>query len=496
MNEYPRKHPCAHFLEGEWVEGKGSEFRSLCPATSDTVWVGTSATPSEVDRSVVSARAAFADWACRPTEERIGFAERFAEEIRKREDQLARLISREMGKPVWESRTEVAGVVGKVNLTIQAMQERRSFVSKKIGGSNTATWYRPLGVIGVLGPFNLPAHLPNGHIVPALLAGNTVVFKPSDQTPAVGQLMVDAWNAAGIPPGVLNLVQGKVETAQRLAYHSDLDGLLFTGSHGVGLELSRHFGNHPEKLLALELGGNNPLVVHDVDDIEAAVVTIVQSAFITSGQRCTCARRLILVEGPRTDELLNRLLAAVDQIRIGASTELPEPFMGPVVSQEVAERLMRTQDQLCQVGGQALISMGQNRRFPSLLSPGLIDVTGILDVPDEEWFGPLLQVLRVPDFDEAINAANSTKYGLSAGLLSDSRERYDQFRFEVKAGIINWNRPTTGASGALPFGGVGKSGNHRPSGYFAIDFCSDPVASLESTKLSLPENLPVGILEL
>ncbi|MEC8389115.1 MAG: aldehyde dehydrogenase family protein, partial [Planctomycetota bacterium] len=202
------------------------------------------------------------------------------------------------------------------------------------------------------------------------------------------------------------------------------------------------------------------------------------------------------VEGPRTDALLNRLLAAVDQIRIGASTERPEPFMGPVVSPEVAERLMRTQDQLCEVGGQALISMGQNRRFPSLLSPGLIDVTGILDVPDEEWFGPLLQVLRVPDFDEAINAANSTKYGLSAGLLSDSRERYDQFRFEVKAGIINWNRPTTGASGALPFGGVGKSGNHRPSGYFAIDFCSDPVASLESTKLSLPENLPPGILEL
>ena len=175
------------------------------------------------------------------------------------------------------------------------------------------------------GTFQLRVHLPIGHIVPALLAGNTVVFKPSDETPAVGELMVDAWNAAGLPPGVLNLVQGKVETAQRLAYHSDLDGLPFTGSHGVGLELSRHFGNHPEKLLALELGGNNPLVVHDLDNIEAAVVTILQSTFITSGQRCTCGRRLILVEGPRTDALSNRLLAAADQIRIGASTELPEP---------------------------------------------------------------------------------------------------------------------------------------------------------------------------
>ena len=496
MNEYPGKHPCVHFLEGEWVEGNGSVLRSSCPATLETVWVGTSATPSEVDRSIRSARAAFANWALLPTEERICFAERFAGEIRKREELLAGLISREMGKPLWESRTEVAGVVGKVNLTIRAMEERRGVVSKEIGGGHAGTWYRPLGVIGVLGPFNLPAHLPNGHIVPALLAGNTVVFKPSDQTPAVGELMVDAWNAAGLPPGVLNLVQGKVETAQSLAYHPDLDGLLFTGSHGVGLELSRHFGNHPEKLLALELGGNNPLVVHDVDNIEAAVITTIQSAFITSGQRCTCARRLILVEGPKTDAFLTRLLAAVDQIKIGASTEFPEPFMGPVVSTDMATRLMRTQNQLCEAGGQAMTSMRQNRRLPSLLSPGLIDVTGMPDVPDEEWFGPLLQVLRVPDFDEAIKAANSTKYGLSAGLLSDSRERYDQFRFEVKAGIINWNRPTTGASGALPFGGVGSSGNHRPSGYFAIDFCSDPVASLESTKLALPDDLPPGLLPL
>lgn len=482
-----------HYIQGEWRVGTGEEFFSWCPATSDRVWSGTHATADEVGAAVASAHDAFSDWARRPLDERLVFARAFAEEIQRREEMLSRLISREMGKPLWESRTEVAAVIGKVELTIQAIEERRSRISLEMGGGHAVTWYRPLGVVGVLGPFNLPAHLPNGHLVPALLAGNTTVFKPSDQTPAVGELMVDAWNSIGLPPGVLNLVQGGVETSKALAYHPQLDGLLFTGSYAVGVELSRWYGNHPEKLLALELGGNNPLVVHEVRNLDAAVMATLQSAFITSGQRCTCARRLIVVEGKSGDQFLEKLQMAMSSIRVGPFEQEPEPYMGPVVSAGVAERLMMAQEQLLSLGAQALRVMRRDQTRPAEVSPGLIDVTPVASSVDEEWFGPLLQVIRVSNFDHAIAVANDTHYGLAAGLLSDSRDLYEQFRFEVRAGIINWNRQTTGASGRLPFGGVGKSGNHRPSGYFAVDYCSDPVASLEFPECVMPESLPPGL---
>lgn len=482
-----------HFIQGEWRVGTGEELVSWCPSTSDRVWSGTRATAGEVDSALGAAHDAFSSWARRTLEERVAYAKAFAEEIKRREEMLSRLISREMGKPLWESRTEVAAVIGKVGLTLQAIEERRSRISLEMGGGHAVTWYRPLGVLGVLGPFNLPAHLPNGHIVPALLSGNTVVFKPSDQTPAVGELMVDVWNSVGLPAGVLNLVQGGVDTAKALAYHPRLHGLLFTGSYAVGLELSRWYGNYPEKLLALELGGNNPLVVHDVRNLDAAVLATLQSAFITSGQRCTCARRLIVVEGEKGDQFLDQLNKAVAGIRVGPFEQEPEPYMGPVVSAGVAERMMQAQDRLLSLGAKTLRAMERDQTRPAQVTPGLLDVTGMSSDVDEEWFGPLLQVIRVADFDEAIAVANETHYGLSAGLLSDSRELYEQFRFEVRAGIINWNRQTTGASGRLPFGGIGHSGNHRPSGYFAADYCSDPVASLEYPECVMPESLPPGL---
>jgi succinylglutamic semialdehyde dehydrogenase len=482
-----------HFIQGEWRVGQGEELVSWCPATADRVWSGTCATADEVDEAVRAARGALADWSRRPLEERIGYAKAFAEEIKRREDMFSRLISREMGKPLWESRTEVAAVIGKVGLTIQAIEERRNRVSLEMEGGHAVTWYRPLGVVGVLGPFNLPAHLPNGHLVPALLAGNTAVFKPSEQTPAVGELMVDAWHSVKLPSGVLNLVQGGVESAKSLAYHSELGGLLFTGSYAVGLELSRWYGNHPEKLLALELGGNNPLVVHEVNHLEAAVMATLQSAYVTSGQRCTCARRLIVVEGEWAQQFLQRLETAIANVQVGPFEQEPEPYMGPVVSSDAAEKLMQAQDRLLSRGATSRVRMQRDQTRLAQLTPGLIDVTEVSPAVDEEWFGPLLQVIRVPDFEHAIAAANATGYGLAAGLLSDSRERFEQFRFEVQAGIVNWNRQTTGASGRLPFGGIGHSGNHRPSGYFAIDYCSDPVASLEYPQCVLPDSIPPGL---
>ena len=481
------------FINGAWVTGDGPALHSRGPNGDDLVWSGTEALPGEIDLAVDSARRAFGGWSQTSFEQRIEIARRFAERIKRHSSVFARLISREMGKPLWEAYTEVAAVAGKVDVTIDAYRTRCGSAEELNNDVRGETWYRPLGALGVLGPFNLPAHLPNGQIVPALLAGNTIVFKPSELTPAVGEMLVDQWREADLPAGVINLVQGGPKSAEHLARHPQLDGLLFTGSYRVGLELSKWYGAFPEKMLALEMGGNNPLVVDRVRDLDAASLLVVQSAYITSGQRCTCARRLIVVDSPESDEFLEVLGRWIDRIDVGLFDQEPEPFLGPVVSLGAAERLLAAQSRLIEQGARSLRVMRQVGVHPAVLAPGLIDVTDVPHRLDEEWFGPLLQVIRVSSWEAALDEANRTRFGLAAGLLSDDANRFQEFRRRVRAGVLNWNRATTGASARMPFGGLGASGNHRPAGYHAVDFCADAVASSQSETLTLPQKLPTGI---
>jgi len=251
--------------------------------------------------------------------------------------------------------------------------------------------------------------------------------------------------------------------------------------------------DYPEKILALEMGGNNPLVVAEVQDQEAAIQQILLSAYLTSGQRCTCARRLILIENAGTDALLQRLSQRIQQIRVGWYDQTPEPFMGSVISRAAGESILRTWEQWRGLGGQPLVTPNPSDDYPALLTPGLIDMSTASDVPDEECFGPLLQVYRVASLEQAIHLANQTRYGLSAGLLTDRPDDWELFIKRIRAGVVNLNRQTTGASGKLPFGGCGWSGNHRPSGYYAADYCSFPVASLESEQLPSPDDSFPGL---
>ncbi len=353
--------------------------------------------------------------------------------------------------------------------------------------------HKPHGVVAVFGPYNFPGHLPNGHIVPALLAGNTVIFKPSEQTPKVAEEMLKLWQLAGLPDGVINLVQGELETGKALAAHPQLDGLFFTGSSQTGHVLHQQYAGHPDKILALEMGGNNPLIVKGVTDTKAAVHEIIQSAFISSGQRCTCARRLYVEQGRAGDELVAALVASVKQIRVGPWNSEPQPFMGSMISAQAAQGMLAAQAKLQLLGGESLLELSQLVTNTGLVSPGVIDVTAIAELPDEEYFGPLLQIVRYSDFNQAINLANRTRYGLSAGLLADDRKDFDYFLARIRAGIVNWNKQITGASGAAPFGGVGASGNHRASAYYAADYCAYPVASVEADKVELPANLSPGL---
>lgn len=471
----------------------GETITSRNPATGDVVWTGRAADEKAVDAAVTAARGASESWATATLDDRIAPLKRFAALLTERKAALAEAISVETGKPRWDSLTEIAAMIGKVDISIEAYCRRCAAAEERVPDAVGATRFKPHGVVAVLGPFNFPGHVPNGHIVPALVAGNTVVFKPSEFAPRVAELTLDVWRDAGLPPGVLNLVQGARDTGVLLSKHPGIDGLYFTGSYEAGVALQRAFAERPGCILALELGGNSPIVVHEAGDHDAAAYWTIQSAFASSGQRCTCARRLILLGNKEGDAFLERLAQVTRGIRVGPYTADPEPFMGPLIHNAAAKQVLDAQRGLQQRGGRSLIECRQVGDCPAMLTPGIIDATSVTDRPDREIFGPLLQVIRVPDFDAAIAEANRTRFGLVAALLSDNRVLYETFYRKVRAGLINWNRPTTGASSRLPFGGAGDSGNHRPTGSYATDYCSYPVASLERFWLVLPDKLTPGI---
>ncbi|MGB6137473.1 MAG: succinylglutamate-semialdehyde dehydrogenase [Shewanella sp.] len=481
------------YIQGQWFAGEGHEVNSTNPANGEVIWQGKTATPNQVNAAVDAARAAQFDWFMLGYDARLAIVEAYRAQLEANKDEIAETIAQETGKPQWETATEVGAMIGKIALSAKAHDKRTGTETNDLPAGRAVLRHKPHGVVAVFGPYNFPGHLPNGHIVPALLAGNTVVFKPSELTPKVAELMLKCWDKAGLPQGVVNLVQGEVETGKALASHPQIDGLFFTGSSRTGHILHQQYAGHPGKILALEMGGNNPLIVKGVSDTKAAVHDIIQSAYISSGQRCTCARRLYVEQGAQGDALIAELINAIKQIKVGPWNAQPQPFMGSMISETAARGMVAAQATLQSLGGVSLIELTQVEAGKGIVTPGLIDVTDIEELPDEEYFGPLLQLVRYSDFDQAIHLANATRYGLSAGLLADSREDYDYFLARIRAGIVNWNKQITGASGAAPFGGVGASGNHRASAFYAADYCAYPVASMEADSVSLPATLSPGL---
>lgn len=445
-----------------------------------------------IDAVIEKVRQGCEEWALTPLEHRIAVLNSFKQVLSDGTEELALTISQETGKPLWEARQEVQSMIHKIPLTIQAYRERNAVTELQVSQGKSYTRFKPYGVVAVLGPFNFPGHLPNGHIAPALLAGNGVIFKPSEYTPRTGELSRKYWIKGGLPENVFEVLQGGREIGSSLVNHPGIDGIFFTGSFETGKIFAEHFSKETGKILALEMGGNNPLLVSSVQDLQAASLVAIQSSFLSAGQRCSCARRLIVLEGDNGDRFLEVLVETAKKIRVGKYTDVPEPFMGPVISLAAAEKILNSTAALREKGGIDLLPLKQVDPNSPLLTPGIMDVTACQERPDEEIFGPFLQVIRVKDFNEGIKEANRTRFGLTAGLLSDKEEEYEQFYRKVKAGVINWNLPLTGASSANPFGGTGCSGNNRPSGYFAVDYCSYPVASLENPLLSAPKNL-IGI---
>src|SRR5881628_2080486 len=452
---------------------------SYDPATGAEVWSGEI---GDASAEVAAARAAWPEWAAHSHAYRIEAVRRFANVVRKKEAEFSELISRETGKPFWESKTEVAAVVNKVEISVDAYAERTP--QRKLEAALTnkiAVRHKPHGVLGVLGPYNFPAHLPNGHIVPALIAGNSLVFKPSEKTPGTGEFLVRCFHEAGVPEGALRLLIGGPDEGRALAGQPGIDGLLFTGSARAGSALHKQFADTPHKILALELGGNNPLVVWRTKDVEAAAVIAVQSAYLTAGQRCTAARRLIVEDGEE-GPLIDAITSLADRLIVDHPFADPQPFMGPVIDNAAADHVQEQWLNLMMKGAKPLRRLDRPFAERPYLTPALIDVTDAKDRPDEEIFGPVLQIIRVKDFDAAIDEANNTRFGLAASLIGGTPEQYDKFWATVRAGVINRNKPTNGAPSNAPFGGVGMSGNHRPSAFYAADYCAYPVTSSESDR--------------
>ncbi len=472
------------YIDGRWLAGTGESHQRLSPSDGGLAWQGNFAGKEQVEAAVHAAKTTFAAWSETKLEARIATCEAFAQYVTIHKDDLATLVAIETGKPMWEALTEAAAVAAKVTNSIDAILKRRWTTTEQSGNFMAVTRFRPHGGMLVLGPFNLPAHLPGAHIVPALLAGNTVVFKPSEWTPATGQWLVEAWLQAGLPKGVINLVHGAADVAIVAANHADVAGVLFTGSQRAGVSLHRLLAGQPHKVLALEMGGNNPLVVHNPNDIRGAAVTTILSAFITSGQRCTCARRLIITGKESYEQLTGALKELIPKIVCGRPFDEPQPFMGPLIHAQAAERMLAAQSQFIAGGAEALVPMQHSSDCSTLVTPGLLAVPSGHEIEDSEHFGPLLLVQPADDLNHAIELAGKTRFGLSAGFIGQRVEDFHHFLHHSRAGVINWNRQTTGASGKLPFGGIGQSGNHWPSGYFAADYCSYPVASLESHELA------------
>ncbi|MFC0179424.1 succinylglutamate-semialdehyde dehydrogenase [Thorsellia kenyensis] len=482
-----------HIINGEWLKGKGDIFTKRDPFYDIPLFDGNYADEALVNEAVQIAKNSGFGWYLKGIEHRVSVLKNYSNLLLKFKNELAVSISKETGKPFWESLTEVQAMIGKVDISIDAYHARTPTNSSNNGADLQALMHKPHGVLVVLGPYNFPGHLPNGHIVPALIAGNSVLFKPSELTPLTGTLLVRLLLAAGVDKGVVHLINGARETGQQLLNHPDINGVLFTGSASTGISIHKQLAGDVHKLIALEMGGNNPLIIDDFDSLKAALYTTTFSSFISAGQRCTCARRLIVKNSIKCDDFLTQFISATREISLGAWDDNPSPFMGTVINTVTADKLLRTESKLQHLGAKALLNMKQSTRIKALLSPGVIDATG-LRLPDEEYFGPLVTVYRYDSFEEAIDIANDTQFGLAAGLISKSPELFEEFKYKINAGIVNWNKPLTGASSMAPFGGIGKSGNHRPSAYYAADYCAYPVASMMSELLKCPEVLPSGLI--
>lgn len=473
------------------------EFKDISPADKKDLIMTVEYEFDHVNKAVESAKKAFSHWAALSLQDRANYLLRLKEVYTARKNDLAQAISRDMGKPLWEALTEAQTMIGKIDITLNESMKlvETQEIENALPGVKGVIRFKPRGVMAVLGPFNFPGHLPNGHIIPALITGNTIVFKPSEQTPYVGQIMAEMFHQADFPHGVFNLVQGLGETGRRLVAHELVDGILFTGSYDTGLKIKQETMTHYWKILALEMGGKNASIVWNDTDLDKAIYENLQSAFLTTGQRCSCTSRLILHKDIY-DQFMDKFYQAAKKLTIGHWKD--NKFMGPLINDTAVENYLRFQGIAVREGAECLMrgKTLDKELNGSYVTPSIY----LIDKPSDksvyqktEIFGPNLAVYKMDDFDQTLELVNSTGYGLVTSIFTKQKELYEKLNQQARVGLVNWNRGTIGASSRLPFGGMDKSGNDRPSAHFAVQYCTVPVANLEDPTPFDASKLPPGL---
>ncbi|MBS1969198.1 MAG: succinylglutamate-semialdehyde dehydrogenase [Bdellovibrionales bacterium] len=484
MEIYPIKYQ-GDFIAGRFVpvEKGDGEFKDVSPGDLNDQIMTVKFKYDHIDEACMAAKKAFIPWTRLSLDERKNYLLKLKEVFDKHTEQMAQIIARDTGKALWDAMTEAKNLGNKIDITINNSLKliNETHIPNALPGVEGVVRHKGRGVMAVLGPFNFPAHLPNGHIIPALISGNTVVFKPSEQTPAVGQYMAELIEKAGLPPGVFNLVQGDGESGRRLAANENVDGVLFTGSYEVGLKIKQETMTHYWKILALEMGGKNATVVWDDADLDKAIYETLIGAYLSTGQRCSGTSRVIL--HPKiADEFTERFYQAAKKLTIGHWSE--NPFMGSLINAAAVEKYIRFQEIANREGCESMmrgksLDLKQKGFYvtPSIHLVNKFDPNSVYQ--KSEIFGPNVAIYKSGDFDETLNMVNSTGYGLVMSLFSKNKSLYEESLLKARVGLLNWNRTTNGASSRLPFGGMGKSGNDRPSADYAIQYCTVPVASLE-----------------
>jgi succinylglutamic semialdehyde dehydrogenase len=487
----PARASRGNYIDGRFVVPAAPEgaLRCASPADFDDLVGEFAISVQHAHEAVGAASAALRSWRRLPGEERASLLRSFAERVKARRDELATAIARSIGKPLWEARTEVDAVVAKVDITLGAGLE--AVAPRELPADKAAIRHRPVGVLVVLGPYNFPAHLPNGHFVPALATGNTVVFKPSERAPEVGEILAECMHEAGMPRGVFNVVQGDARVAAALVDDGRVDGVCFTGSTAVGQRILEASAKYPGRMIALELGGSNAAIVTADADVAHAAREIAFSAFVTAGQRCTATSR-VYVEAAALEPLVAELERLARGLRVGYPGD-PDVFLGPIIDEPARSRALARLSSLGRtheprLAPEAVTVPGVRGAY---LAPGLfVARERTIAMTAEEFFAPLLLVHAVDDDDAAIAHANASPYGLAASVFCAAEGRFERFAAELEVGICNWNRGTVGSSSRLPFGGVKASGNHRPAGLASTLYCVDAVAQIRWPTPPAPAPVP------
>ena len=469
-----------NFINGEWIQStSGKSIDNLNPANTDDV-LGTvvQATRDESRAAVEAASEAFRAWRSTPAPSRGRIVSRAARLMEDEKETLAQLLTREEGKTIAESRGELQRSINVAEFC--AGESRRlngETIQSELPSNFAYTLRQPLGVVACVTPWNFPVAIPIWKIAPALVAGNSVVFKPASLTPATAVRIVEIFEEAGIPRGVLNLILGSgSEAGDEIIKHKAVRAVSFTGSNEIGIRLYEQVSSRGAKIQC-EMGGKNPVIVLEDADLDLAVESTAQGAFGSSGQRCTATSRAIVVDGI-ADEFASRIVARAQSMRIGSGND-PNTEMGPSVDEGQFKTVLSYVDIGREDGAE--LKCGGNRATGNGLEKGhfvhptVFDrVTPNMRIAREEIFGPVLAVLRVKDFDEAIQVANDSEYGLSSSIFTNDAGRIFRFVDEIETGMTHINSPTTGGEAHIPFGGIKSTGiGDREQGSTALDFYTE-----------------------